>query len=88
MREHRHHCRVDCEENCRLYLEDWYYPAKVKNISYSGALLNISVPHTDIHVGDNCEFRVEVKPLHEYSCKVVRVEPSSIALTFNEIRKL
>jgi len=86
--EHRHHYRVDCEESCRLYLEDWFYPAKVKNISYGGALLSIEVPHTDLHVDDNCEVRVDVKPLREYSCKVVRVEPSHIAVTFTGMRKL
>ncbi len=88
MQDPRLRYRVDCEEKCRLYLADWYYPAKIKNVSYSGALVNISVPYADIHVGDNCEVRLDVNSLREYSCKVVRVESSDIAIMFTGVRNL
>jgi hypothetical protein len=90
MPENRHHNRVDYEKNCQLRLGNWYYLARVKNISLDGALVDFYAPPPDLHVGDYCEVSMSMDGdyLGEYSCEIVRVETSHIALKFTGMNKL
>ena len=89
MPEHRHNSRMDYEKNCQLRLGNWYYLARLKNISFDGALVNFYVPPPDLHVGDYCEVSINMDgdSLGEYSCEIVRVDDANIALKFTGINK-
>ncbi|WP_223905636.1 PilZ domain-containing protein [Geobacter sp. AOG1] len=90
MSKHRHHNRADYVKNCQLRLGNWYYLARIKNISSEGALVNFYAPPPDLHIGDSCEVSMSMDgdSLGEYSCEVVRVEASNIALKFTGVNKL
>ncbi len=88
MPEHRHHIRVDCEEKCELHLRGWYYPAKVKNISFGGVFLNFYDKPPDLNVGEFCEVSIDGEDLRTYSGEVVRVEPSNVAVKFIEVHRI
>lgn len=90
MSEHRHHIRVDCTEKCELYLKGWYYPAKVKNISFGGVFVSFydKPPDLRLHVGDHCEVSLNGEDLRTYFGEVVRVEPSNIAIKFFDVRRI
>ena len=84
MIEHRLHNRVDYEEKCLLQIRNEYYPAKVKNISFGGALVVSYNPLIGLNVGDCCSVSVNGEPPSEYHCKVARIEISSLALEFTD----
>ena len=82
MVEHRLHNRVDYEEKCLLQIRNEYYPAKVKNISFGGALVVSYNPLIGLNVGDCCNVSVNGESPGDYPCKVARIDTSSIALEF------
>jgi hypothetical protein len=84
MAEHKRRVRVDCDDRCRLLLKDSSYLAKVKNISFGGALIHFYEPLPDLHVGDNCKVRINAESGSEYDCEVVRVEQFDIAVMFDD----
>jgi len=88
MAEYKRRIRIDSEERCQLLLRDSSYLAKVKNISSGGALIHFYDPLPDLHVGDNCKVRMNEESTSEYSCEVVRVENSDIAVMFNDTARL
>ncbi len=90
MPEHRNNSRMDYEKNCQLRLGNWYYLARLKNISFDGALVNFYAPPPDLHIGDYCEVSINMDGdyLGEYSCEIVRVDDANIALKFTGINKL
>jgi hypothetical protein len=82
MGEHRKHQRVDYEETCMLKLRGMYYPTTVKNISFGGALVHFYNPQLVLHVGDDCAVCMNGVSLHDYPCKIARIEASDIAVKF------
>ena len=82
----RRHVRSNDGNRCNLRLRDAYYFAKVKNISLSGALMEIYFPPEGLHVGNNCQVNLYGDDLYNYDCEVVRVENSNIALRFIDKR--
>ena len=90
MLEHRHHIRVDCKEKCELHLKGWYYPAKVKNISFGGVFVSFydKPPDLHLHVGDHCDVSINGEDLRTYCGEVVRVEPSNIAVKFFDVHRI
>ena len=90
MPEYRNNSRTDYEKNCHLRLGNWYYLARLKNISFDGALVYCYAPPRDLHVGDHCEVSLSMDGVYrgEYSCEIVRVDNSNIALKFTGKNKL
>ena len=82
MTEQRHDIRDDCEEKCIMHLGDLYYVARVKNISFGGALVDFKFSTQGLHVGENCDIIMDGGSNREYSCEVVRVGVHKVALTF------
>lgn len=82
MEECRLHNRTDYDCRCHLHLSDTYYLANVKNISLAGALVHFNDSLPSLHVGDKCKVSLNEEIMCKYDCKVVRVEPSKIALRF------
>jgi hypothetical protein len=87
MAEHRHDMRVNCEEECILHLEDLHHFAKVKNISFGGALVHFDSMQPTLRIGDKCNISMNGEFLREYSCEVVRAETPDVALTFIGMHK-
>jgi hypothetical protein len=81
MAEHRLHTRLDCDDHCQLKLRDTFYPATVKNISLGGALVHFYDNLPGVNVGDNCNVSLGGELTCEYSCEVLRVETSKVALS-------
>lgn len=88
MAEHKRRMRVDCEEQCRLLLRDSSYLATVKNISFGGALIHFYESLPDLHVGDRCKVRMNGESIREYSCEVVRIGTSDVAVMFSGVERL
>lgn len=82
MKEHRQYKRTNSEYECTLQLNDWYYPATVKNCSQGGAYLYLHLPLPDLHLGDNCNLSMNAEYSREQSCEVVRIDIPNIALKF------
>ena len=82
MEAHRQDIRVDCDETCLLHMGDLHLEAKVENFSLGGALVHFNGSPPALHIGDNCKIRMEAGSLREYSCEVIRVETTKIALKF------
>lgn len=79
----RQHKRINSKRLSHLQLRGSSYVATVKNISASGALVHFYDMLPGVLVGDTCKLGLKGGPfLKEYDCKVVRVEPSDIALRF------
>jgi hypothetical protein len=80
--ERRIHMRIDDEERCHLRLNDSHYLAMVKNISLSGALVDLNFPPESLQAGNTCQLSVDGGDLYNYDCEIVRVENTNIALKF------
>jgi len=87
MEECRLHDRIDYDWQCNLHLSDTFYLAKVKNISFGGALVYFYSSPPRLQSGDNCNICMIGEFLCEYSCEVVRAEAPYIALTFIGMHK-
>jgi hypothetical protein len=85
--ERRIHMRIDDEERCYLRLRDSHYLATVKNISLSGALVDICFPPEGLHSVNTCQVSIDGGSLYNYDCEIVRVENSNIALKFIGMNK-
>jgi hypothetical protein len=87
MAEHRYDKRVDCDQTCILRLGDLHHVATVENFSLGGALVHFHSSPPSLHVGDNCIISMDAGSLLEYSCEVIRVETTKIALMFADTHK-
>lgn len=82
MKEHRLSTRFNSEKICLLELGNEFYPATIKNISFGGALVRTPNMQHGLRVADKCNISMNGEFLREYPCKVIRVEPSYVALEF------
>ena len=91
MAEHRHDKRIECDDTCILLLGDLHHVAKIKNISFGGALVHFHSSSPSLQIGEICNISIVGKngafPF-KYSCEVVRSEAPDIALTFISMHKL
>ena len=91
MAEHRHDKRIECDDTCILLLGDLHHVAKIKNISFGGALVHFNPSPPILQIGDICNISIISKIgafSFKYSCEVVRTETPNIALTFISMHKL
>ncbi len=82
MKEHRLSKRVNSEKVCLLELGNEFYPATLKNISFGGALVRTPNMQHGLRIADRCTICMNGEFSREYPCKVIRVEPSYVALEF------
>ena len=82
MVEKRHDIRADCEGKCILYFRDSDYLVTLNNFSLGGALVRFSTATPALHIGDRCKLKMDGGFLEEYTCEVIRVETTEIALKF------
>ena len=78
--------RFDCDYTCLLQYDDIKYQCEVKNISTSGALVEVpfDIP-VNIQLGDTCNLvfgAYHSMPPRNFTSKVSRLENSRIALQF------
>ena len=82
----RNAIRLNCDYKCLLQHDDIEYPCGLKNISTSGALVDVSfIIPVHIQLGDTCDLLIgthnTMSPLN-YKSKVTRLEDSKIAVRF------
>ena len=82
MAEKRHDIRADFEEKGILYVRDSNYLVTVNNFSLGGALVRFPTATPALHIGDRCKLKMDGGSLQEYTCEVIRVETTKIALKF------
>jgi len=82
IKEQRLHKRFDSEKICILELNNEFFPATVRNISFSGALVHSYNLLTKLIPGDSCIVSMNGEFQCEYPCKVARIDHSNIALEF------
>ena len=82
MAEKRHDIRADFEEKGILYIRDSIYLVTVNNFSLGGALVRFPTATPALHIGDRCKLKMDGGSLQEYTCEVIRVETTKIALKF------
>ena len=82
MKEHRLSKRYNSDKVCLLELGNEFYPAKLKNISFGGALVFTPNMQHGLSIADKCTICMNGEFSREYSCKVIRVESCQVALEF------
>ena len=82
MAEKRHDIRADFEEKGILYVRDSNYLVTVNNFSLGGALVRFPTSMPALNIGDRCKLKMDGGFLQEYTCEVIRVETTKIALKF------
>jgi len=82
MVEKRHDIRADCEEKGILYFGDTNYLVNVNNFSLGGTLVHFRSATPALRIGEHCKLRMDGGSLHVYSCEVIRIGSTTIALKF------
>lgn len=85
MENKRLNTRLECNERCQLRWSDSFYSATIRNVSLTGALVHFDNQLPDVQTGVKCTVHLckdrDSYPC-EYTCKIIRVETSDIALKF------
>jgi len=82
MKEQRLSKRYNSDKACLLKLGCDFCAATVENISFGGVLVRTSYMQHGLRVADKFNISIHGEFLREYPCKVIRVEPSYVALEF------
>ena len=82
MENQRNNMRLSNECRCNIHLRESSHLAMTKNISSSGALINLHAPIPEIQVGEKCIMSFEKGILWRYDSEIVRVEIPCIAIKF------